>query len=78
MKTLVRDQYLMFDGIKLVSVFSAEAPFDQEFLKDVWHVPGNQIMGTEVLITLANERGVPLSRTTYDEGIATTVLLTLK
>lgn len=76
MKTLVRDQYLTFNGIKLISVYSDEFPFDREALKEEWYIPGRQIMRTCTLIDLAHKRGVSLSRTTYDEGIATTVLLT--
>ena len=75
MRTLTRDQYLMFNGIKLISVYSDEFPYNRERCRDLWYIPGREIMGTDALIDLAIARKVPLNRTVYSDGIATTTRL---
>lgn len=72
MKTIVRDQYLTFDGVKLISVYSDEFPFDQERCKEMWYIPGRRIMATGELIGLAVVLKVSLNRTTCDKGVVTT------
>ncbi len=75
MKTLIRDQYLSFNGIKLVSVYSDDFPYNRERCKDMWHVPGRTIMDTAALLDLAIQRKVSLNRTEFSDGIATTTRL---
>jgi len=64
------DRRLIFDNIKLVPVSTNYYPFDQEKYRDMWHVPGRTIMGTDALVTLANTKKVAIS-IVEQEGIVT-------
>lgn len=75
MTTRLRYQFLTFNGILLVSYYEPYAPYNQEKFKDLWHIPGREIMSTDALITLAEKRQVPLNHTAYSEGTTTTTRL---